>query len=105
MPSAPAVLDGPPTPRYDPGPARRPVQAVKHAEREYRFQQVKEAQARGLNQHQIVRLTGLSRPTARWWMAAYVLPPERRGYRRGGNVEPYGPYHLQRLAEGCTNQT
>jgi transposase len=100
-----AELDAPPPPRYDPGPARRQVQTAKHAERQRRFQQVKAAQARGLNQHQIVRLTGLFRPTVRWWMTADVLPPERRGYRRGGKVEPYGPYLLQRLAEGCTNQT
>ncbi len=38
-------------------------------------------------------------------MSADVLPPDRRGYRRGGKVEPYGPYLVQRLAEGCTNQT
>ncbi len=105
VPSASAMLDAPPSPRYDPGPARRQVQAAKRAERERRFQQVKGAQARGLNQRQIVRLTGLSRPTVRWWMSADVLPPERRGYRRGGKVEPYGPYLVQRLAEGCTNQT
>jgi transposase len=105
VPCAPAVLDAPPAPRYDPSPARRQVQAAKHAERLGRFQQVKAAQARGLSQRQIMRLTGLSRPTVRWWMAADVLPPERRGYRRGGKVDPYGPYLMQRLAEGCTNQT
>lgn len=105
VPPASVVLDAPAAPRYDAGPARRQIQAAKHAERERRFAQVKEAQARGLNQRQITRLTGLSRPTVRLWMAADVLPPERRGYRRGGKVEPYGPYLLRRLAEGCTNQT
>jgi hypothetical protein len=104
-PPAPATLDAPPVPRYDPGPARRQVQAAKHAERERRFRHVKEAQARGLNQRQIVRETGLSLPTVRRWLVADVLPPERRGYRRGGKVEPYGPYLLRRLAAGCTNQT
>src|SRR5262249_14438540 len=93
MPAAPAaVLDGPPSQRYDLGPARQQVQAAKHAERQRRFQQVKAAQSRGLNQRQIARLSGLSRPTVRWWMSADVLPPERRGYRQGGKVEPHGPY-------------
>ncbi|HZS91449.1 MAG TPA: ISL3 family transposase [Chloroflexota bacterium] len=102
---APSTIDAPPSPHYDPGPARRRVQAAKHAERERRFRQVKEAQARGLNQRQIVRTTGLSLATVRLWLAADVLPAERRGYRRAGKVDPYGPYLLRRLADGCTNQT
>jgi len=102
---SPAAIDAPPSPHYDPGPARRRVQAAKHAERERRFRQVKDAQARGLNRRQVARETGLSLPTVRLWMEADVLPPERRGYRRDGKVDPYGPYLLRRLAEGCTNQT
>jgi hypothetical protein len=53
-PLPPAAIDAPPAPHYDPGPARR-VQAAKHVERERRFRQVKDAQARGLNRRQIVR--------------------------------------------------
>ncbi len=102
---SPTVIDAPPSPHYDPGPARRRVQAAKHAERERRFQHVKGAQARGLNQRQIVQESGLSLATVRLWVAADVLPPERRGYRRDGKVDPYGPYLLRRLADGCTNQT
>ena len=102
---SPATIVGPPSPHDDPGPARRRVQAAKHAERERRFRQVKDAQARGLNRRQAARETGLSLPTVRLWMEADVLPPERRGYRRDGKVDPYGPYLLRRLAEGCTNQT
>jgi transposase len=103
-PSA-AVLDAPPAPHYDPGPARRRLQAAKHAERERRFHLVKAAQARGLTLRQIVRETGLSLETIRRWVVADVLPPERRGYRRVGKVDRYGPYLLGRLSEGCTNQT
>jgi transposase len=102
---APGALDAPPGPHYDPGPARRQVQAAKHAERERRFLHVKEAQARGLNQRQIVRETGLSLATVRRWVEANVLPPERRGYRRAGKVDHYASYLLRRLGEGCTNQT
>jgi transposase len=101
----PTAIDAPPPPSYDPGAGRRQLQASKHAERERRFGQVKEAHARGLNLRQIARETGLSVPTVRLWVAADVLPPERRGYRGGGKVDPYGPYLLRRLAEGCTNQT
>jgi transposase len=104
-PPTAAALDAPPGPHYDPGPARRQIQAAKHAERERRFQHVKEAQARGLNQRQIVREAGLSLETVRRWVVADVLPPERRGYRRDGKVDPYGSYLLRRLGEGCTNQT
>jgi transposase len=100
-----AALDAPPGPHYDPGPARRQIQAAKRAERERRFQQVKEAQARGLNQRQIVRETRLSLEQVRCWLVADVLPPERRGYRRDGKVDAYGAYLLRRLGEGCTNQT
>lgn len=103
--SSPAAIDAPPARHYDPGPARRRVQAAKHAERERRFRQVKDAQARGLNRRQVARETGLSLPTVRLWMEADVLPPERRGYRQEGKVDPYGPYLLRRLDEGCTNQT
>jgi len=102
---SPAAIDAPPSPHDDPGPARRRVQAAKHAERERRFRQVKDTQARGLNRRQVARETGLSLPTVRLWMEADVLPPERRGYRQDGKVDPYGPYLLRRLAEGCTNQT
>jgi len=101
----PAALDAPPPPSYDHGAARRQLQASKHAERARRFRQVKQAHARGLNLRQVARETGLSVKTVRLWVAADVLPPERRGYRRGGKVDPYGPYLLRRLAEGCTNQT
>ncbi len=100
-----AAIDAPPPPRYDHGTARRQLQASKHTERERRFGHVKEAHARGLNLHQVARATGLSVKTVRLWVAADVLPPERRGYRGGGKVDPYGPYLLRRLAEGCTNQT
>jgi len=101
----PATIDTPPLPRYDHGASRRQVQVARRAERERRFQHVKDAQRRGLNLRQIARETGLSVKTVRLWVAADVLPPERRGYRGGGKVDPYGPYLLRRLAEGCTNQT
>ncbi len=78
---------------------------ARRTERERRFQHVKDAQRRGLNLRQIARETGLSVKTVRLWVAADVVPPERRGYRGGGKVDPYGPYLLRRLAEGCTNQT
>jgi transposase len=104
-PPPPAVLDAPPGPHYDPGPARRQVQAAKHAQRERRFQQVKDAQARGLNQRRIARETGLSLETVRRRLVTDVLPPERRGYRRDGKVDTYGAYLLRRLGELCTNQT
>jgi len=102
---APQAMDAPPTPRDDPGPARRQLQRAKQAARERRFRQVHDAHARGLTQRQIARETGLSTATVRLWLAADVLPPERRGYRRGGKVEPYGAYLRQRQAAGCTNQT
>ncbi len=97
--------DGPPPPQYDPGPARERIQAVKHAERDRRFQAVKNAQRRGLNLRQIAREGELSVATVRRWVQADRLPPERRGYRRGSKVEPYAAYLRQRLAEGCTNQS
>jgi len=100
-----ATIDAPPPPSYDHGATRRHIQASKHAERARRFRHVKEAHARGLNLRQVARETGLSVKTVRLWVAADVLPPERRGYRGGGKVDPYGPYLLRRLAEGCTNQT
>lgn len=103
--SSAAVLDAPPSPRYDPGPARLQIKAARHAERERRFRQVKEAQERGRRPYEIAALTGLSRPTVRLWMTADIVPPERRGYRVGGKVEPYGPYLQRRLADGCTHQT
>jgi len=104
-PPAAQAMDAPPPPHYDPGPARRHLQRTKQIAREQRFQQVKDAQARGLNQRQIAHETGLSRATVRLWLAADLLPPDRRGYRRSGKVDRFGAYLRQRLAEGCTNQT
>jgi len=107
-PPAPQAVDAPPPAHHDPGPARRLLQQAKQTEREQRFQRVQDAHARGLNQRQIAHETGLSRATVRLWLAADVLPPERRGYRgyrRGGKIDWYGAYLLKRLAEGCTNQT
>ncbi len=100
-----APCDGPPPPQYDPGPARERIQAAKHAERERRFQAVKDARRRGLNLRQIAQECGLSVATVRHWVQADRLPPERRGYRRGSKVDPYASYLLRRLAEGCTNQS
>jgi transposase len=33
------------------------------------------------------------------------LPPERRGYRLNGKIDPYIAYLQARLAQGCTNQS
>jgi transposase len=74
-----ARSDGPPPPQYDPGPARGQIKAAKHAERERRFQAVKDAHRRGLNQRQIAQECEVSVATVRPWLAADQLPPERRG--------------------------
>src|SRR5262249_49198650 len=41
----------------------------------------------------------------RTWGGSEALPPEQRGYRGVGKIDPYIPYLRTRLAEGCTNQS
>ncbi len=92
-------------PRYGRAPSLQRMQAARQAEREQRDQQVKAAAARGLSQRQIAARVGLSTATMRTWLRTATLPPDQRGYRAHGKIDPYVGYLQDRLAEGCTNQT
>ncbi|MEM8535494.1 MAG: hypothetical protein AAGF95_31985 [Chloroflexota bacterium] len=59
----------------------------------------------GQTQRQIAQACGLSTITVRRWLQTDTLPPERRGYRATGKIDPYVPYLHTRLAAGCTNQS
>jgi transposase len=54
---------------------------------------------------QIARACGLSRHTVRHWLRTQTRPPDQRGYRGAGKIDPYMADLHARLAEGCTNQS
>jgi hypothetical protein len=47
----------------------------------------------------------MSWPGLRHWLRTQTLPPDQRGYRGAGKIDPYIAYLRARLAEGCTNQS
>jgi transposase len=94
-----------PLPRYGRSPRLQQVQATRQAAREDRYQQVQTAFAQGHSLRQIAHATGVSRHTVRHWLRTATLPPDQRGYRGPGKIDPYIPYLQTRLAAGCTNQS
>jgi len=92
-------------PRYGRPHTLQQLQDARQAERERQYQQVKTRFAQGLSQRQIARETGLCTHTNRRWLRTESLPPERRGYRLNGKIDPYISYLQARLAQGCTNQS
>ena len=78
---------------------------ARQAVREHRYQEVQTRAAHGQPLQQIARACGLSRHTVRHWLRTQTLPPDQRGYRGAGKIDPYIAYLHTRLAEGCTNQS
>jgi transposase len=94
-----------PLPRYGRSPQLQQVQAARQAAREHRYQEVQRLAAQGQNMRQIARACGVSRHTVRHWLRTATLPPDQRGYRGPGKIDPYIPYLQTRLTEGCMNQS
>lgn len=103
--SIPSLEAAPPPPRYAPHPSLQRLQALRRTERAQRYQAVQERAAQGQTQRQIAQACGLSTITVRRWLQTDTLPPERRGYRATGKIDPSVPYVHTRLAAGCTNQS
>jgi transposase len=61
--------------------------------------------AQGQSIRQTAKACGVSRHTVRHWLRTGALPPDQRGYRDSGKIDPYVAYLQRRLAEGCTNQS
>ncbi len=91
--------------RYQPSLGVRQLQAVRHAERAERYGHIKQRFAQGVSMRQIAHETGLCTTTISRWLRTDALPPERRGYRATGKIDPFVPYLYSRLADGCTNQS
>src|SRR6266498_2877477 len=81
-----------PLPRYGRSHQLQLLQDARQAQRQQRYQQVKARAAQGLSQRQIASECGLSTKTVRHWLRAPTLPPETRGYRSGGKIDPYVAY-------------
>jgi transposase len=101
-------LEVPPTvwplPRYGRSPRLQHEHSARHAARLHRYEQVKTRFAQGQSLRQIAAACGLDTKTVRAWVRTETLPPDQRGYRGPGKIDPYIPYLRTRLAEGCTNQ-
>ena len=94
-----------PLPRYGRSPRLQQLQTARQVGREHRYQAVQTRAAHGQTMPQSARACGLSRHTVRQWLRTQPLPPDQRGYRGAGNIDPYLAYLCARLAEGCTNQS
>ena len=106
VPTAPvATSPSSPVPRYGRHPRLQETQVARQAERQYRYQQMQTLRARGQSIRQSAKACEVSRHTIRHWLRAGTLPPDQRGYRGRGKIDPYVAYLQRRLAEGCTNQS
>jgi transposase len=106
VPTAPVAMSpSSPVPRYGRHPRLEQTQEARQAERAHRYQQMQTLRARGQSIRQIAKACGVSRHTVRNWLRAGTLPPDQRGYRGGGKLDPYVVYLQGRLLEGCTNQS
>lgn len=105
-PPAPDLPTDPfPPPRYGRPPSRQRMQTLRQAARAARYDQVQTRAAAGQSARQIAQAVGLSLQTVRRWLATATMPPDQRGYRRGGKIDAYLPYLQERRAAGCTNQS
>jgi transposase len=95
----------PPVPRYGRHPRLQKTQEARQVEQTHRYQQMLTLRARGQSIRQIAKACGVSRHTIRHWLRAGTLPPDQRGYRGRGKIDPYVAYLQRRLGEGCTNQS
>ena len=93
-----------PLPRYGRSPRLAQEQRARHAARTRRSEEVKRRLAQGQSLRQIAAACALNTKTVRSWVRSEALPPDQRGYRGAGKIDPYIPYLQTRLAEGCTNQ-
>jgi len=91
---------------YHPGSGRIALQTAREEQRQALFKRVKERQAQGVYTIDIAREVGLTRQQVYRWLKLENLPPDSRGrFKKQCKVVPYADYLLERLAEGCTNQT
>jgi len=91
-------------PRYGRSPRLEQEQRARQAARTRRYEEVKTRFAQGQSLWQIAAACDLNTQTVRLWVRSEALPPDQRGYRGVGKIDPYIPYLQTRLAEGCTNQ-
>lgn len=105
LPSGDADPPAPPLPRYGRPPGRAQIQQAHQAQRQARYDEVKTLASRGWSLRQIADQCRLSTHTVRAWIRTETLPPDRRGYRHGGKIDPFVDYLYARIAEGCTNQS
>jgi transposase len=94
-----------PLPRYGRSPRLQQVHAARQTAREDRYQEVQTRAALGQSIRQIAEACGVSRHTVRHWLRTQTLPPDQRGYRGPGKIDPSIGSLQTRLAEGCTNQS
>jgi transposase len=79
------------------------LRQLKRDTRYTRYNEVRQAQERGLTISAIARITGLDRKTVRKYAYATEFPEQapRGGKRHGSKLDPFKTYLLQRWQEGC----
>lgn len=102
---APAMDAMPPRARYAPGPSRQRIPVARQQARRQCYELAKTRAAQGCSLRQIAQECAVTPTTIRSWLQSDMLPPDRRGYRASGKIDPFVAYLHQRLAEGCTNQS
>jgi transposase len=90
-----------------PHPSAATQRADRLANRQARYQEVRQLHASGMSRTQIAQRVGLSRKTVSRWLntTAYPAHPgaKRRGRPYGSQLDPFKPYLLERFQAGCHN--
>jgi transposase len=90
-----------------PRPSATTQRAERRAQRQARYQEVRQLHASGMTRTQIAQRGGLSRKTVSRWLNTTVYPAhpgaKRRGRPYGSQLDPFKPYLLERFQAGCHN--
>ena len=76
---------------------------VSRANRVSRYEAVRALHQQALSERAIARRLNLSRHTVHWFLTAESFPERRKLSYRGGLLDPYKPYLLDRWKAGCWN--
>src|SRR5215471_17527546 len=96
-----------PVEEWRPAPGKQVKRTISthRAEREARYQQVKDFQKQGLTSKEIAHRLGVSERTVRHCLKRGVAPDVRPRRKRRSDFDPYAPYMLKRWEEGERNGT
>jgi len=92
--------------RYALNPEREAIHSLREQQRQEKYRAIKARREQGVYVSEIAREFNLSRQTVSRWLDSDSLPPDSRGrYKQISIIDKYESYLLERVAQGCTNQS